>query len=97
MTFDGRRLAVLQARTVGLEFLLPYSRTSYSGNALHCTFDGRVLAGFRLDEDRDRQQREQHGEAWFAAVTPGGPQVPVRISFHTRWFGDATMYIIDRR
>lgn len=96
-TFDGRRLAVLQARTVAQEFLPPYSRSSFSGNALHCAFDGKILAGFRLDEDRQTQQREQHGDAWFASVTPGGPMIPIRISFHTRWFGDATMYLSDRR
>jgi hypothetical protein len=96
LMFDGRRLAELSARTVGQEFLPPTSLSNYSGNALHCDFDGRQLAGFMLDEDRERLQRPQHGSAWFAAITPGGKLIPVRISFRTRWFGDATMYLKAR-
>ncbi|HYZ64374.1 MAG TPA: DUF3108 domain-containing protein [Acetobacteraceae bacterium] len=96
VTFDGRRLAELSARTVSEDMLPPSRLTSYSGRALHCDFDGRQLGGFKLDEDRDALQRPQHGSAWFASVVPGGPKIPVRISFRTRWFGDATMYLVDR-
>ncbi|MDT7951755.1 MAG: DUF3108 domain-containing protein [Acetobacteraceae bacterium] len=92
-TFDGRRLASLRAWTVGSEVLPPSTVSSFSGPALHCDFEGRQLGGFMLDEDRERLQRPQRGSAWFAAVTAGGPLVPVRISFHTRWFGDATLFI----
>jgi hypothetical protein len=92
-TYDGRRLAELAARTVGTEFLGPSNLTSFTGNALHCDFNGRQLGGFLLSEDREALAREQTGSAWFAAVVPGGQMIPVRISFHTRWFGDAIMYI----
>ncbi len=92
-TFDGRRLASLRSWTIGTEVLPPSTVSSFTGPALHCEFEGRQLGGFMLDEDRERLQRPQRGSAWFAAVTPGGPILPVRISFHTRWFGDATMYI----
>lgn len=95
-TFDGRRLSELRAWTIGTEALPPSGRSSFAGPALHCEFEGKLLAGYKNDEPRDRQQRPQRGGAWFAAVTPGGPQIPVRISFHTRWFGDAVMYITDR-
>jgi len=97
MTFDGRRLAELSAHTVGEEFLPPTRLSSYTGNALHCEFEGRQFGGFMLDEDRERLQRPQRGDAWFAAITPGGPLIPVRISFRTRWFGNATMFITDGR
>ena len=96
-TFDGRRLAELTARTVGTDSLAPSSMTSFTGNALHCDFEGRQLGGFMLDEGREQLQRPQHGSAWFAAITPGGQKIPVRISFHTRWFGDATMYLVERK
>ncbi len=92
-TFDGRRLASLRSWTIGTEVLPPSTVSTYSGPALHCEFEGRQLGGFMLDEDRERLQRPQLGGAWFAAVSPGGPMLPVRISFHTRWFGDATMFI----
>lgn len=92
-TFDGRRLASLRSWTVGMTPIPASSVSSFSGPALHCEFEGRQLGGFMLDEDRERLQQPQRGSAWFAAVSPGGPMLPVRISFHTRWFGDATMYL----
>ena len=92
-TFDGRRLATLQAWTVGTEVIPPSSISNFSGPALHCEFEGRQIGGFMLDEDRAKLQQPQRGSAWFAAVRPGETVLPVRISFRTRWFGDATMYI----
>lgn len=93
MTFDGRRLSVLEARTSGEQPLEPSGRSSFAGPTLRCEFSGQQLAGFKHDEDRARQQRVQRGTAWFAAVTPGGPLLPVRIAFRTEWFGEATMYL----
>ncbi len=92
-TFDGRRMAQMRAWTVGDEVLEPTGRSSFAGPTLHCGFEGRQLAGFKTDESREGQEREQKGGAWFAALVPGGPKIPVRISFHTRWFGDAVMYL----
>ena len=92
-TFDGRRLADLRAWTIGTEVIPRSSISNFAGPALHCEFEGRQLGGFMLDEDRQKLQQPQRGSAWFAAVRPGGPALPVRISFHTRWFGDATMYL----
>ncbi|MBV8520746.1 MAG: DUF3108 domain-containing protein [Acetobacteraceae bacterium] len=92
-TFDGRRLAVISARTVGDETLEPTSRSIFNGRALRCDFEGRQLAGFMRGIDRDELQRPQHGSAWLAQVVPGSPPVPVQISFDTRWFGPATMYL----
>lgn len=94
-TFDGRRLASLRSWTMGTATIPASSISSYTGPALQCEFEGKQLGGFMLDEDRERLQRPQRGTAWFAAVSPGGPMLPVRISFHTRWFGDATMYITN--
>jgi hypothetical protein len=45
-TADGRRLAVISARTVGDETLESTSRWIFSGRALRCDFEGRQLAGF---------------------------------------------------
>lgn len=96
-TFDGRRMAQMRAWTIGPETLAPTRRSSYAGPALHCEFEGRQLAGFRPGESREDQELPQRGGAWFAAVTPGGPQIPVLIRFHTRWFGDAMMYLDAER
>lgn len=91
-TFDGRRLAELEAYTAGRETLEATSRSSFTGPALRCTFTGRQVAGFRHGADA-KDKEVQHGSAWFASLTPTGPLIPVRISFRTRWFGDATMYL----
>ncbi len=92
-TFDGRRLSSLTARTVGEETLPPTGRSSFQGTALRCDFEGRQLAGFFRDADQAALRQPQYGSAWFARVQPGGLPVPVRITFHTRQFGDATMYL----
>ncbi len=92
-TFDGRRLSEMEARTVGQEQLPATSRSSFAGPALRCDFEGRQTGGFALDADRAELARPQRGSAWFAATVPGGPLIPVRVSFTTRLFGDATMYL----
>ena len=96
MTFDGRRLAELSARTAGQEVLEPTSRSSFSGPALRCDFVGRQIAGFKKDEDRQALARPRTGSAWFAPLVPGGQPVPVRVSFRTGLFGDAVMYIANK-
>ena len=92
-TYDGRRLADLTARTAGREVLEQTSRSSFAGTALRCDFEGRQLAGFRLDADRTAAQRPRRGSAWFAAASPGGPMIPVRMQFETDLIGDLTMYL----
>ncbi len=92
-TFDGRRAVDVAAHTVGPEPLEPSSRTTFAGTALRCDFEGRMLAGFLREGDQSALRKPQHGSAWFASVVPGAPPIPVRISFDTRWFGPATMYL----
>ena len=92
-TFDGRRLSVLTARTIGEEVLDTTSRSSFAGPALRCAFEGRQIGGFKHDDDLARQRRPQHGTAWFARPVPGGPALPVRITFENRILGEATMYL----
>ncbi len=92
-TYDGRRLAELSARSAGQETLEPTGRSSFSGTALRCDFEGQQLAGFRLDADRTKAQRPRRGSAWFAAAAPGGPLIPVRMQFETDLIGSVTMYL----
>lgn len=93
-TFDGRRLSVLSVRTAGQEVLEPTSRSSYSGPALRCEIEGRLLAGFRTDDRRDEAARPRQGSAWFARVRPDGPLVPVRLTFEAPFAGSATAYLV---
>lgn len=92
-TYDGRRAVEIEARTVGEETLEATQRSAFSGKALRCDFAGRLLAGFKFGDDHAQESRPMHGTAWLATVVAGGPPVPVRMSFETRWFGDATMHL----
>jgi len=92
-TYDGRRATEIRATTAGEEVLEQTSRSSFAGRALRCEFAGRLLSGFKFGDDRERGGRPLHGSAWLASAVPGGPPVPVRMTFETRWFGDATMYL----
>lgn len=92
-TYDGRRATEIAARTAGVEDLTPLRDSPFGGTALRCDFQGRMLAGFLFSDNREREGRPLHGSAWIAKVVPNAPPVPVRMSFETRWFGDATMYL----
>jgi hypothetical protein len=94
-TFDGRRAVDVAARTVGMEVLQPDGRSIFTGRALRCDFEGRLLAGFPRDGDQEELRRSRHGSAWLAQIAPGAPPIPVRIDFETRWFGPATMYLTE--
>jgi len=92
-TYDGRRILEVAARTGGMERLEPTGRSTFSGPALRCDFEGRVVAGFLLGDNDPEHRRPLHGSAWLAPLAHEGPVVPVRIAFQTRWFGPATMYL----
>jgi hypothetical protein len=94
-TYDGRRALVVEAHTAGEEMLEPTSRSSFAGKALRCDFSGRMQAGFLFGDNRERDSKPLRGSAWLAAVSVGGPKLPVRLTFETRWFGDATMYLTE--
>lgn len=91
--FDGRRASVVTARTLGQELLDPTTRSVYAGPALRCDFEARVTAGFRRSDDEDTRRRPFNGSAWFARAVPDAFPVPVRITFETRSFGTARMYL----
>jgi hypothetical protein len=92
-TFDGLRLSGIAARTVGVETLPVESRSNFTGTALRCDFEGREFAGFKRDESADERVWPLRGSAWFASLVPGGPPVPVRMSFDTRYLGWVTVYL----
>lgn len=92
-TYDGRRLFEVSSRTGGWETVPSGEVPGFSGAALRCEFDGRLLAGFMLDSDRAAAARPQKGTAWLARLSPEAPMLPVRISFEMRWLGSATMVL----
>jgi Protein of unknown function (DUF3108) len=92
-TYDGRRVLDVAAKTGGTERLDPTGRSTFSGQALRCDFEGRELAGFLLGDNDPEHRRPLRGSAWLAPAMAGAPPLPVRIAFQTRWFGWATMYL----
>ena len=92
--FDGRRLTEISARTVGQVMPAGGEAGTYAGETLRCDFTGRELAGFMLD-DSSWQRRPHDGTAWLGRAVRGGPPVPVRLSFDTRWVGLITLVLTD--
>lgn len=93
-TFDGHRLTDVTAHTVGMETLPPESRSSYTGPALRCDLDGRLIAGFMRDAGPDDMIRKpQHSSIWFAQPQPGLPMIPVLMSFEVRVIGHVNLYL----
>jgi hypothetical protein len=91
--FDGRRRVEVASRTESVDRLPPW-RDAWAGDALRCSYESRTVAGFRLDEDRDRAAEPQHGIAWVAPALPGAPPLPVRVDLPSRWFGTVTAYLV---
>lgn len=93
MLYDGRRLTALTARTVGDETVQGIARAKWSGQALRCDFEGNQIAGFKKGESEAAQRRTRHGTAWLAQAVPGGPPVPVRVTFENPTLGLVTLYM----
>lgn len=91
-TYDGRRLSEVATRTGPVQQLETTGRSSYSGPALRCDVEGRMTAGFVRTEDTTRLRQPTRATVWFAALAPGGEQVPVRVEIQTRWFGPIVVY-----
>lgn len=83
--FDGRRRTEVAARTDGEETLHAHRWGMFAGPALKCSVEGRLVAGFRTDEDRAEAGRPRAASAWFARVAPDMPPIPVRIEAETGW------------
>lgn len=93
-TFDGRRLFEVTSRTGGWETAATDPAWARFDSVLRCNFEGRLLAGFLIDGDREAAARPQRGTAWLARVAPDAPLLPVRIAFEIRWLGAATMSLL---
>ncbi len=92
--FDGRRLSEIDAHTVGQVMTTGGMAGTYLGATLLCDFTGQQLAGFRHNGG-DWQLQPHNGHAWLASPVPGGPPIPVRLVFDTRWVGGIVMTLTD--
>jgi hypothetical protein len=83
--FDGRRRYDVVAKEAGTEILPRNDYNLYSGPAHRCDFVFEPIAGYetrRGDEDMDKR-RVRKGAAWFAAISPSQPIVPVLVQFES--------------
>jgi hypothetical protein len=93
-TFDGRRATQVSARTIGVEMLPADPHAHFRGQATHCQIAGRQIAGFPHDAGPDDYvRRPQTADVWIASVQQGEPEVPVLMSFETRFLGHMTVYL----
>ena len=92
-TYDGRRLQLFEATTVGEEAVPRSRRSSFAGRGLRCEYTDRTLAGVRLGANRADSLRERRGTIWLARVAPATVSMPVRASVETRWLGAAMIYL----
>ena len=86
--FDGRQVRRLTMRPAGTDRLARSARSIFSGQALRCETDSVMLAGFLKSDSVKSQSRPRHGQLWLAPAVPGGPMMPVRITFDAELLGD---------
>jgi hypothetical protein len=88
-TFDGRRRFDMRFRDLGRRALPAGSYSSFTGTAQHCVVDYIPVAGYKRSQERGVFWRGRGGDerppinVWFAAVSSGGPPVPVRFETET--------------
>jgi hypothetical protein len=88
LIYDGRQLRRTTTHQAGADMLKPRAQSIFSGRALRCDTDSAMLAGFLKSEAVKPQLKPRHSSAWLAPAVPGGPSVPVRISFDAGFVGD---------
>jgi hypothetical protein len=92
-TFDGRRRTDFSARTEGSQVLARNSRGIFAGEALACRFEGRQVAGFYTNRDRDEAARPREGRAWMARLIADAPPIPVRLEADSGFLGTVSIYL----
>jgi hypothetical protein len=88
LVYDGRQLRRATTRPGGRDVLAPSTHSAFSGPALRCDTESVMLAGFLKSEAIKAQQKPRHSSAWLAPALPGGPDVPVKITFDADFLGD---------
>lgn len=82
--FDGRRRLEWSSRTVGTG-RPPVA--GFTGDALRCRLESRLVAGFRRGDDPARVGQPRQAEAWLAVMGPGQPPMPLRVEFPSTFLG----------
>ncbi|MCC7283398.1 MAG: DUF3108 domain-containing protein [Acetobacteraceae bacterium] len=91
--FDGRRRTDFVAATVGEAVLERDRRGIFAGRTTVCRFEGRQVAGFYRNWDREEAAKPRQGRAWMARLFADAPPLPVRLELDSGWFGTAVLYL----
>jgi hypothetical protein len=95
--FDGLARYDLLAGDRGAVRLAPGRYGIFAGDALACSVEHRMLAGFwrgRRDEGRERDRPERRPvSAWLAPIGPRGLPLPVRVEAEG-WFGYVVIHLV---
>lgn len=93
--YDGRKLEIAMARTVGWEILSRSTATIFTGRALRCDVELRLIGGFLPDQDQAAQAKIRRGTVWLAVPAPGAPQLPVMFKLQVSWLGEAIVFLTE--
>jgi hypothetical protein len=88
LVYDGFQLRRATTRTAGIEVLKPNARSIFSGPALRCDTASEMLAGYLKDKPVPPQARPRFSTAWLGRLSPGGPMLPLKLSFDADFLGD---------
>lgn len=89
--FDGRRRLEWSSRTIGIG---PPPVAGFSGQALRCALESRLVAGFRRGDDPAIAGRPRQAEAWIAQFGAGRPPLPLRVEFPSTFLGAFRMELV---
>lgn len=88
LVYDGFQLRRATTHTVGMEVLKPDPRSIFAGEALRCETTSAMLAGYLKDQPIKQQAKPRFSTVWLGALSPGGPRLPLRLSFDADFLGD---------
>jgi hypothetical protein len=88
LVYDGFQLRRGTTHTAGVEVLKPDPHSIFAGDALRCETESVMLAGYVKDQPIKQQAKPRFSTAWLGSLTPGGPKLPLRLSFDADFLGD---------
>jgi len=88
LVYDGFQLRRGTTHTAGVDVLKPDARSIFAGQALRCETESVMLAGYLKDTPIKPQARPRFSTAWLGALSTGGPDLLVRLTFDADFLGD---------
>jgi hypothetical protein len=93
LVYDGFQLRRATTHTGGREVLAASPHSVFAGPALRCETESVMLGGYLKSRPVPAQQKPRFSQVWLAPVTPGGPDLPVRLVFDADLLGDIVVDI----